>query len=782
MILDCTQDATLDTIDLTLLDEGNDPLADINCPATNEYEDITSVCPEHIRDLAKRDDYLECLIASQNDKFVNTDFGNERTNVIYIAARTDGIDGDGSERNPRDGSTAAKLDAIVQAGSIGSHFRLGRGTFYTNGTHANELVGIHLKEGCTFRGSGMGVTILQVVNPGDTWYSAIRSGIDADRVHVSDLTIDVNWQTNFTENHTGVSVTLRGSNSSIKRVHSKNWGGDWNNLAECFVMAISKNIPDPGPYLTGGLIEDCIFTDPVSGGTNVRTYTACLTMQGQGRIAGNFVDGQDVSLVVKGGGASTFSNGTVVYENNVFRKCSDGIHGDSHPYNKYIIRNNFFDRCAIAMSLIYKVVATNPQFGWAIVENNEIRLPTDGTASTGGAAGRFDGGALATGWVRCRNNTVYVDDGVTFINEGSFAFFNLDFVDLGGNVYEKDNIGAGSFGITDSVKAFRHDPEFDTEGYQYFKNVSPNASSIQVISTHDSDHNGQRLFDALSVSGTLGSSPHGIPRSLLNTFTVKVDSGDYNLPSVALLPSFTVIQGTGAKSTTIRCSTDTAVRTNGAKEGVIFRDLTACGDGNPFINVAGVVPNLVDGIFERVHFAEKNGGTVFPDGASGIAARLVDCTADITLADGLNQNNFYGEVVGCNFPKGFFANLVGAELRDSVFGEDGTAVSGFLAIQGGTKIERCSFFGDGVIRFTASGTIDDSIFVMSRGSAGEILRIFAGCKLRRVSVIASGSASLSIDALVASNASISNCTLNKVIGGNVTNLVVTPYNVIDANA
>ena len=71
---------------------------------------------------------------------------------VHIAYRTDGLAGDGSLRNPFDGSTQLKLDAIFKsyydAGTTDITFHIGPGTFQMKGAWDYDwalLTGWHIK-------------------------------------------------------------------------------------------------------------------------------------------------------------------------------------------------------------------------------------------------------------------------------------------------------------------------------------------------------------------------------------------------------------------------------------------------------------------------------------------------------------------------------------------------------------------------------------------------------------------------------------------------------------
>src|SRR5215469_15159255 len=78
-----------------------------------------------------------------------------RSKDLYIAAHTDGSEGNGTLRNPFDGSTAAKLDAVLRRIANGTRVHLGPGTFQTAGFGDDSAsIGFSVKPECKYVGAG----------------------------------------------------------------------------------------------------------------------------------------------------------------------------------------------------------------------------------------------------------------------------------------------------------------------------------------------------------------------------------------------------------------------------------------------------------------------------------------------------------------------------------------------------------------------------------------------------------------------------------------------------
>src|SRR5207302_7733359 len=81
---------------------------------------------------------------------------------VWITYRTDGVKGTGTQNDPWDGSTATKLDTVLNTLAINMRIHFGPGTFQINGYQDGATSG-WLKSGMKIVGSGVDVTKLQLV-------------------------------------------------------------------------------------------------------------------------------------------------------------------------------------------------------------------------------------------------------------------------------------------------------------------------------------------------------------------------------------------------------------------------------------------------------------------------------------------------------------------------------------------------------------------------------------------------------------------------------------------
>ena len=84
-----------------------------------------------------------------------------RTNV-WIAYRTDGVAGTGTQNDPYDGSTATKLETLLNSFSVNTRVHLGPGMFQTNGYADGVGGGWQPKAGMKIVGSGVELATLQL--------------------------------------------------------------------------------------------------------------------------------------------------------------------------------------------------------------------------------------------------------------------------------------------------------------------------------------------------------------------------------------------------------------------------------------------------------------------------------------------------------------------------------------------------------------------------------------------------------------------------------------------
>jgi hypothetical protein len=176
---------------------------------------------------------------------------------------TDGT-GNGTAANPYVRSSQTSFDALMQGSTIpaNSTIHLMPGTFLTEGN-------IPLQAGWKFRGAGIDVTTIKIVNLQTiygtnlpSWYTVRVVGTPPlvyrrDGVEVSDMTVDCNLQNQGGAVAIG-AVYLQGADTKISRVKAVNWGSENNNECTIFGIAIHSYYPAE----TNCLIEDCIVEQP----------------------------------------------------------------------------------------------------------------------------------------------------------------------------------------------------------------------------------------------------------------------------------------------------------------------------------------------------------------------------------------------------------------------------------------------------------------------------------------------------------------------------------------
>src|SRR2546426_10630815 len=88
----------------------------------------------------------------------------------WIAYRTDNVKGTGTQNDPYDGSTATKLDALLNSFAPNTQVNFGPGTFQTQGYFDGIAAGTgwQPKAGMKIVGSGVDVTTLKLANTSAT--------------------------------------------------------------------------------------------------------------------------------------------------------------------------------------------------------------------------------------------------------------------------------------------------------------------------------------------------------------------------------------------------------------------------------------------------------------------------------------------------------------------------------------------------------------------------------------------------------------------------------------
>lgn len=259
-----------------------------------------------------------------------TEFNNE----FWISTSTSTANL-GTLDNPFDGSTAKKFDSVMAALPPNSTIHILAGTYQTYG-----LEGWQVKSGQKILGSGMDVTVLQLVSgtPSEEMIGSVSG--PCTNMEVADLTCDCNYTSG---SYTYSGVELDGTGSVVRRVKVINQAcfGPVSN-GEAWGICVN------GYGLTssvGNIIEDCEVSHFAGGGISALSICA-----GSGLIRDNHVllalspGGPPVT-----GGSNEGINGgdidSLLIEGNYINGADSAVYGDTQGSTNVIITHNHFINC-----------------------------------------------------------------------------------------------------------------------------------------------------------------------------------------------------------------------------------------------------------------------------------------------------------------------------------------------------------------------------------------------------------------------------------------------------
>jgi len=333
---------------------------------------------------------------------------------VWIAIRTDGLPGSGTQADPFDGSTQPKFDAAMAAIPSNTAIHLGGGTFRTAAAHS-WLV----RPGWVVTGAGIDVTTIRLtgsiagVKGVSCFYS--DSNISTDNITISDLTIDCNWPElsataligDSGEKETAVAAAyIFGSNNVIERVRFTNSYGSWYNATESFGIAFAAPV---NADATGNVIRFCRADSPHGN------YASPFALHG--RATHPITDSMVVSNTAVGindglsdgfntGGVNLAFHQNCIVEGNTFTDCFAIAYQDNGTLKNLTVRNN------VAVRAWDGVGVTLSNAGWTAdgvtITNNNINIQNRcvGAASYGVI---FGGSELVVTNVLIDNNTFTSD-------------------------------------------------------------------------------------------------------------------------------------------------------------------------------------------------------------------------------------------------------------------------------------------------------------------------------------------------------------------------------------
>lgn len=255
------------------------------------------------------------------DDVTLTDVFNFTPKEIWISAdRTDGK-GLGTQVDPFDGSTAAKVTAIHAALAVNSTVHFGPGVF-----QANNIIP---KAGCKYIGAGWNTELKVTADDGSTHFAAVFNCLPAtvDGVEVRNMTINANGAALVAANsadYKADGVNLKGANCVISNVHLIGAYGHIATLRESFGLTIES---------TGnGLIEQCLV-DGFASGNDYGQMIGFVGASDGGTVLDCEVNGQttNTSAYVAYGSNITLENARAV-------NCKNFLYMDTGDVDNVTVR------------------------------------------------------------------------------------------------------------------------------------------------------------------------------------------------------------------------------------------------------------------------------------------------------------------------------------------------------------------------------------------------------------------------------------------------------------
>ncbi len=277
------------------------------------------------------------------------------TREAWVAVRTDGQAGSGTESDPYDGSTMAKFDAIMGNNSQTPPYtviHLGPGTFRTSVTKPWSI-----RSGWVIAGAGIYDTTVQLAgNVSGMHYgiSCLTSdpNLATDNVVIRDLTCDGNWAELSVTADTGAegekniktgATAIWGSNNLIERLRSINTYGSSANLQEQFAIFLCGPRSADG---TNNVIQFCRAELPQGNYGN--PFALAGWVWGNQHLITNSKVASCTAVGVNDGLARGFTSGGVNLANvkdcqidgNTFTDCYGAAYIDTGSVDGLSVTNN----------------------------------------------------------------------------------------------------------------------------------------------------------------------------------------------------------------------------------------------------------------------------------------------------------------------------------------------------------------------------------------------------------------------------------------------------------
>ncbi len=310
--------------------------------------------------------YLLLLIVLSRPAFAVYETNTtELNNEFWISTSTDSSNL-GTLDNPFICATESEFDTTMNNLPANSTVHILAGTYQTRGDGSG---GFALKSGQKILGSGMDITVIQLVTNAPSGVSVMGSVGRALGIEVSDLTLDCHYIAGVSGNVHYGGLDLNGSRLIARRVKVVNFAS-YND--EAFGIGFNANYS--GPFNSdGNIIEGCEVTNYFAESASA-TCTA-IALDGQGGCISGIIRDNHVFLQVTNSPRVAFNGSDmhdVLIEGNYVDGATAGFYGDSGGYTNVIVAHNTFKNCVFGAQLS-NVPRQNLTFCY-----NTIILPTSG--------------------------------------------------------------------------------------------------------------------------------------------------------------------------------------------------------------------------------------------------------------------------------------------------------------------------------------------------------------------------------------------------------------------
>ena len=195
---------------------------------------------------------------------------------VWLALRSDGNKGSGTQSDPYNAGTAARFDGLMNSFGEFTTVRLGPGLFETKGFSDDDpSSGWQPKAGMKIIGSGIDVTTLRLVGAGGNHrhYFAIGHalasgsgpGVQVDFFEASDFTVDCNLNEGGGASFARGAIRIKGNHARIRRIKAKEWGTK-SSQKPCVVFSVIIADPDATvAEVQDAGISECVVITPASG-------------------------------------------------------------------------------------------------------------------------------------------------------------------------------------------------------------------------------------------------------------------------------------------------------------------------------------------------------------------------------------------------------------------------------------------------------------------------------------------------------------------------------------